>query len=186
MDADDNSLLVRFRAGEQACLNLYYDLVSAKVLRAINSTLKDEQKSLEIVAEAFERFARRIASRTFDLEKPAFPYLLTTARRVLISRQRSAGREAKNIQDLWTALAGKLRPASSSGLSVSFDELDEAVKSLNKKEQELLTLRYGDGMAFAAIGSLRGAPENTIRDRHDRVLDKLRAKLGIHQLGSNT
>jgi RNA polymerase sigma-70 factor (ECF subfamily) len=52
-----------------------------------------------------------------------------------------------------------------------------AVADLAPPDQELIALRYGSGLATAAIGELIGVREQAVRTRLWRALRRLRARL---------
>lgn len=55
--------------------------------------------------------------------------------------------------------------------------LSESLAELNKKHYQLLSLRYGSGWTYKAIGVAMGMSEVAAKQMHDRVLDVLLTSL---------
>lgn len=53
-------------------------------------------------------------------------------------------------------------------------DLHAALKRLNKRDRQLLELRYGEDLTQSAIASRLGIPEGTVKVRLHRARDKLR------------
>ncbi len=55
--------------------------------------------------------------------------------------------------------------------------LDGALTTLPERDQAILQLRYGRGMAFHEIGQLMGLSESRVCQLHKRILSNLKTKL---------
>lgn len=105
---DDRALLERFRRGEPSALEAVYwayvGVVSRVLMRAARHLTGAEPADL--VQDTFMRAFTEPARLGYDGIRPYQPYLLTTARNLVVDRARRQGREP------WAELDAELEPAA--------------------------------------------------------------------------
>jgi RNA polymerase sigma-70 factor (ECF subfamily) len=129
------------------------------------------------MAETFLRAVR--AAHSYDESRgPARGWLFRIAQNVLRDHRR---RDRRTQPVPLAALRDLVAPGPSAEERLLWEEetatLLAAVADLAPPDQELIALRYGSGLATAAIGELIGVREQAVRTRLWRALRRLRARL---------
>jgi RNA polymerase sigma factor for flagellar operon FliA len=70
-------------------------------------------------------------------------------------------------------------PAAAAEHLASLDVLRQAVEHLNRRDQEILQLRYTEGRPFHEVGTLLGLSESRVCQLHKRILRQLRQSLSL-------
>jgi len=100
-------------------------------------------------------------------------WLFGVARRVAADHRRSQRRRSALQDKLVAELdAGKAAPTEPTD-----DQARAAIARLRSLDQEIIRLVYWDGFTLAETARLLDRPEGTIRSRHHRARQQLRAHL---------
>lgn len=133
--------------------------------------LRDRAAAEEVTAAAFER-AYRKRSR-FDAERGgARAWLFGIARNAALDELRRRGRHAQLVtepEDL-----GGVHADERSDLRIA---LSSAIDALDRRERELVALKFFAGLSYAEIGRVIGTSESNVGTRLHRTMDKLREAL---------
>jgi RNA polymerase sigma factor for flagellar operon FliA len=68
-------------------------------------------------------------------------------------------------------------PAAAAEHLASLDVLRQAVGHLNRRDQEILQLRYTEGRPFHEVGTVLGLSESRVCQLHKRILRQLKKSL---------
>ena len=126
------------------------------------------------------------ALHTFDSQQSLPRFVCVVTERVLIDEYRK-GKAAKRHSDIEAIELGELREHAGLVLADS-DELQDAqmekaqlvsrlkgaLKTLNPRCNQLITLRYLEELSYREIGEILGTNENTVTVQARRCLDSLR------------
>ena len=81
------------------------------------------------------------------------------------------------LEELVTRSTGEPHPESAAELGDDSRLLHEAMKSLDSSRQELLVLKFAEGLSNAQIGQIMGRSEGAIKSLYHRTLLQLRREL---------
>ncbi|WP_341940196.1 sigma-70 family RNA polymerase sigma factor [Microbacterium sp. LWH10-1.2] len=103
------------------------------------------------------------------------PWMFGIARNVLLHHRRSAARRLALADRLRSQLSAE--PAVGFVDSSAFDELRDALRSLEKLDQEIISLLHWDGLSLSEIGRVLKMKDGTVRSRYHRARARLRLQL---------
>ncbi|MBI4965379.1 MAG: sigma-70 family RNA polymerase sigma factor [Desulfomonile tiedjei] len=175
--------------GSEEAWNEFYSrfigLMRSVVRRRLNLSSSDVQ---DITQSAFLELTT--ALRNYDSEQPLRTFVCLVTERVLIDeyRKRKAAKRSADTQSVEhhdndgegttmvpSDLAGQDEEMEKAELA---SHLRTALRELDEKCRELITLRYYNELPFSEIASMLDATENTVTVRIRRCLDKLRGIYG--------
>jgi RNA polymerase sigma factor (sigma-70 family) len=114
----------------------------------------------------------------FDWTRPLRPWLMRITMNQARNRRRSVGRYLVAVER-WFRLEGRL--GTTSGASpespLTHDDaavLREAVSKLNRRDQEVVYIRFFLGLGEAEAAATLAVPEGTVKSRLSRALARLR------------
>lgn len=159
-------------AGDAQAFRVVYDLTVDEVHRFVARRVGPSDAD-DLVADTFVR-AFRSASTWEDLGRPVIAWLLTIARNVIKNHVAKTNRRAAKQPHL----ADERLQASQEDLVVDADDLDRIVQSLDRlpfAEQQILRMRFVEGIAAPTVGNMVGMSAGAVRTATYRALKTLRA-----------
>jgi len=107
----------------------------------------------------------------YQVGQPFLPWLFVITKSVWIDRLRKDASEARKLESFGseTQLTSSKVPEEESS-----NELKEAIEHLPQKQQELLRLRYEEGLSFEEIGRTYKMNESAVRQSISRLTRKLK------------
>ena len=130
--------------------------------------LRDREDASDAVQDAFVDAYRSI--KKFDNTRPFYPwfYVLLRNRCYKITSKRG---DAENVEDIeilapQSGLPGEERYA-----------LERALHSLSRKDREIITLKYLDGLSYQELADYLQIPKGTVMSRLFYARRQLRSKL---------
>jgi len=165
----DAALVAAARQEPQAFLELYGRYFD-RVLGYVRLRIRDESICEDVVSTVFTRALGQL--RQFRGDGRFAGWLFQIARNAVRDVQRRPAAlplpdEASSTEpDLEERFLAYERAA----------QLHALIGLLTPKEQHLLALRYGAGLAFDEIGEIVGATPGTVRVRMHRILEQLRRR----------
>ncbi len=166
-------LIACARAGDGSAWETLTRQHQEAVFRLAYLILGDPADADDVAQETFIRAYH--ALDRFDLARAARPWLLSIAANLARNRLRSFGRYWGALQRLARADPESM---SSPGVDSNGGEnrlLWQAVRRLNRVDQEIIYLRYFSEMSEAETAEALQIPPGTVKSRTHRALGRLRA-----------
>ena len=164
-----------------------YDAYFTKVFDYVYKRLGDEHQAADVTMEVFERAFARASS--LPSEEAFGSWLLASARSVL-DHPRLRSVPAQPIGDVRPAglATSNLWPDQPGFTIITMAEkalleqerttrLNELIRGLSKREQEVLSLRFGGDLTNRQIAEAMGVKERTVRVFLHRALGRLRERM---------
>ncbi len=108
-------------------------------------------------------------------ETERLKWLRRVASYKITDRHRHASRHPQlSLEVVTSFIADEHNPESIALQREAHVRLHQMIGRLPLRQQQLLRLRYGDGLSFAEIGHLLNQGEATVRKQHARILARLR------------
>lgn len=167
-DATDAELVARARRGSRDAAAELFERHWDAAWRAALGITGRRATADDVAQEAFVRaFA---ALSRFDTSRPFAPWL----HRIVVNRALDVLRAERRLAPeadeavAWPDVGGDIG-------------LLDLVRSLPLQRRVVVVLRYGVGLAPAAIADVLGVPVGTVHSRLARALDQLREELGAER-----
>jgi len=177
-DPDDRhrALLVRAQAGDREAFRALYKELYDPVCRFVGRRVRRREDAEDLVGRVFQKLLEHLGD--VDPRRGSVRmFVLATARNAVIDFVRTR-REGTSIDDLAPILADdRGTPLDSLVQKERIRALRAAVAALPDEMQEVLALRYGDGLKHAEIAALLGQSTDAIKQRLSRAQRSLREAL---------
>lgn len=184
-ELSDHDLLARFERGDGAAFRTLFARYERPLYNFILRSVRARDVAEDLAQETWTRVIDRVAD--FQREARFTTWLYTIARNLCIDRARRM-RHRNHLsldatgRDDGTALVERIgdgavppdRGAAALGLR---ERVATAVQALPEEQREVFLMRQLQGMPFAEIAAVVGAPENTVKSRMRYALERLQAEL---------
>jgi RNA polymerase sigma-70 factor (ECF subfamily) len=143
--------------------------------------VSDKEKAIDIVQDVFFKYFRYLEDSRASDEELTFnhkAFLFKTTRNTIIDHYRK-----KQTQSLDDLLDNGFEYSSdediSHGTSIDIDykEVVKSLKEFDFESQELIYMRFIEGLSLSDISEITGQKENTISVQVHRILEKLKTKI---------
>jgi RNA polymerase sigma-70 factor (ECF subfamily) len=173
---NDQQLIQQAKSGNNDSFATLIKSRGEKLYKVAYCYVKDEALALEVVSEATYK-------SYISLDKLKYTeYFDTWLVRIVINEAIDLIRKRKRMV-LTGEVDQEIAAPQKTGIEDRLD-LYEAIDQLKEDEKEILTLKYFGDLTFAHIAKQLGKSENTIKTKHYRALDKVKAILeGGRQYG---
>ncbi len=170
---DDASLIARAKAGEAAAFGLLYDRYVEAIYRYTFYRVRDTAEAEDITSDVFMRALR--AMPRYEPRQAFLAWLYRIARNAVIDRTRRAHKQVSFEDALQHPDADRVvDPDAGLFARADTETLRQAIRQLTPLQQEVIVLRYVEGLDTRAIGKIVGRREGTIRGIEFRALGALR------------
>ena len=183
----DEALVLRYRRGDVAAFEALVDRHRAGVYRFLSRFLHDRARAEDLTQECWLRFIG--AAPGWSARAPFRIWLYAIARNLATDEaRRMTHRRHESIDDSaanrpFAELAAPGRTPEEAALDrLMQPALERAIGALPAEQREVFLLREFEGVAFAEIAAITGAPLPTVKSRMRYALEALRrtlAELGI-------
>lgn len=170
----DADLLNRVRAHDPAALAELYDRYAPRLYAYLYRRLGDQALAEDLVSEVFVRALEALRRDRFA-RTALQAWLYRLAHNRLIDYYRQNGLAAPLPLDE-SAPAGDDVPAAAAAATAQAD-VRAALLRLTAEQQQIITLRFGEGLSAPAVAAVLGKPETAIRSLQHRALAALRRLL---------
>jgi RNA polymerase sigma-70 factor (ECF subfamily) len=173
----EQQLIARARSGDREAYGMLVTAHQQLAFRTAYLLCGDAHEAQDAAQDAFIKAYGALAR--FRTGAPFRPWLLAIVANEARNRRRSAGRRAH----LAARAAGRAEPMVAPGVDTAVlagaehDELVAALRRLAPDHREILVLRYLLDLSEAECAAVLGCRPGTVKSRHSRALDKLRAVL---------
>jgi RNA polymerase sigma-70 factor (ECF subfamily) len=160
----DEELARAWRSGETAAFEAIYARYHEWVVSLAFRFTRNREDALDVLQDTFAYLHRK--RRDFDLRSQMKTFLYPVVKHLAVSRARLARRQAP--------LDPKLDPAAP---AVTTDETAALLQGLSDVQQEVVLMRFVDGLDLQAIADALEVPLGTVKSRLHSALDLLRGRI---------
>lgn len=170
---EDALLIARARAGEAAAFGALYDRYVEAVYRYVFYRVRETAEAEDVTSEVFMKALR--AMPRYETRQPFLAWLYRIARNAVIDRARRKRTQVSFEDALAHPNADRiLDPDATLFRQVDAETLRGAIRQLTPLQQEVIVLRYVEGLDTRAIARIVGKREGTVRGIEFRALGALR------------
>jgi RNA polymerase sigma-70 factor (ECF subfamily) len=172
---EDAALARRAGSGEAEAFGVLYDRYVDAVYRYVFYRVRNEAEAEDVTSEVFMRALRAIPK--YEPRQAFLAWLYRIARNAVIDRgRRRAARQQVSFEDALAHPNADQVVNPDAGLLAGSDAsvVRHAMQQLTPLQQEILVLRYVEGLDTKTISKLVGKRDGTIRGIEFRALSALR------------
>lgn len=172
-------LVTQAQAGDEAAFAKLYDLFFEPVVRFCWLRVGDRDEAEDLAQKTFVKFYRNLAGWRDQGYSPA-AYIYTVARSAIADHFRSAHRHntVGSSEEILALLPDTSQSAQDNVIArVEIAQVMKGLSGLDSASQELLQLRYIEGLSGAEIAHILGKSPVATRKAISRALQKLRQQL---------
>jgi len=172
---EDAALARRAGSGDVWAFGVLYDRYVDAVYRYVFYRVRNEAEAEDVTSEVFMRALRAIPK--YEPRQAFLAWLYRIARNAVIDRSRRHGaRQQVSFEDALAHPNADQVVNPDAGLLAGSDAavVRRAMRQLTPLQQEILVLRYVEGLDTKAISRLVGKRDGTIRGIEFRALSALR------------
>ena len=168
------TLVVGLRDGDGGAAQLLEQLYRKPLLACAWGYLRDRDAAEDAVQDVFVKVMRS------DTVPDAFrPWIYRITRNHCLNVLRAKGRRKDDAHlathvEVWRSAAGALTRFAEEERS---HEVAQALADLTPEQQEVLRLRYADGLTRTEVAEVLDVPESTVKSRLFAALQRLRKRL---------
>jgi len=163
-----DGLIQRARNRDPAAVATLFERFYPKVLRYMRYRVPPAHAE-DLAGEAFFRVLRGLS----DQQGSFRAWLFTIARNLVLDHRKSA--KVRLEQPLTASIADDLKDDNDPAAIVEQGmDIEEALRDLTEEQQELLDLKFHQGLSNAEIGAVTGRSPEAVRGLQFRALSALR------------
>lgn len=172
---DELALLARARSLDPEALALIHDTYYAPVFRYVAARVGDQVTAEDLTSEVFTRFLSALRDRSAP-QTSLQGWLYRVASHAVNDhfRQHYRARQVDLDDNLPNGEAG---PAETVEKMLDHESLRQAVTELTEDQQNVIALRYGQGLSIQEAAQIMGKNEGAIKQLQARALAALARKL---------
>ena len=165
---DDEIAIEKCRNGEREAFRHLVEKYQRQAVSHATAILGNREDALDAAQEAFIDAFK--ALKQFDSSRPFYPwfYVLLRNRCFKLAARK---RETESIDE--TAIVAPNSTAQSERILA----LENALRSLDMEDREIVTLKYFDGLSYNELAARLQIPKGTVMSRLFHARKKLQAKL---------
>ena len=165
----------RAQEGDAAAFGDLYDAYVDRIFRYIRFRVGDEMESEDLTEVVFER-AWQAIGRYEDRGRPFSAWLYAIAANVVSDHYRSQRARADLDPNLVDRAASR-DPVAAAEAACRRAALEQAIRRLTPDQQQVIILRFIEGLSPAEVAVTLGKREGTVRVIQHRALAALRSML---------
>lgn len=166
-------LIRQARNGDEQAYTALVQQHDEAVFRLAYLIMGDADEAKDVAQETFIRAYQQLDR--FDDTRPMRPWLLRIATNLARNRRRALGRYVAAVQRFFT-ITPHMSPNTESQTLQHWEaqELWEAIRQLDIKDQEVIYLRFMLGLSVQETADILGIKAGTVKSRLSRALDRLK------------
>ena len=174
-DADDESLVERYRDGDQAAFAALVRKYQRPIYNAAYRVLGREEDASDITQAVFLKVAERLDQ--YDARYKFFSWIYRIAVNESLNLLRENGREAplENEEDI-PGVEAQQPEARVSDAQVS-ERIQKALMSMRVSDRMVLTLRHFGDCSYEEMAEIMGLDVKTVKSRLYEARQRLRTEL---------
>jgi RNA polymerase sigma-70 factor (ECF subfamily) len=168
---DEATLIERAKRLDRAALSELYKRHVQAIYRYVYYRVGDVEVAEDLVSEVFLKALEGIESFTYR-GVPFASWLYRIARaRVIDYFRRQAKRDYLPLDE--TLVAGKVEPYIEGEARLQHEELRLAIARLTEDQQQVIILRFIEGLSNATVAQILGKTEGAVKSLQHRALASL-------------
>lgn len=173
----DEALFERYQEGFLPAFEVLFSRYRDKLLRFIQTRVRDRQSAEDVFQETFIRIFRDL--RHIQLKARFSTLLYTIARNLSLNRIRDEKRLGRIIQEEKREERAdpNAGPPAAAERSEAFEIVKEAVDRLDPDHREVFVLRYELGLGYGSIAAILGIPSGTVKSRVFYAIQSVRKRV---------
>ncbi len=171
---EELDLVRRAKAGDREAFGALYDRHVDHVYRYAFYRVRRMEDAEDVTSETFHRALA--AMPRFVPRRPFLAFLYIIARNVIVDRARRE-RPRASFEDAIEHPSDAIAPDEAAVASDEALRLRGAIQRLAPLQQEIVVMRFIEGLSYAEVAAATGKPEATIRGIQMRALAALRELL---------
>ncbi len=142
--------------------------------------VSDKEKAIDIVQDVFFKYFRYLEdslTRDHEVTYNHKAYLFKTIRNTIIDHYRK--KHSQSLDDLLDAgyeYSSDEDITQNTANDIDFKKILKTIKTLDLDSQELIFMRFIEGLSVTDISEITGQKENTVSVKIHRILDKIRQR----------
>jgi len=171
---DDADIVRLARQGDEAAWGTLLRAYQTPVFRLAYLLLGSADEAEDVTQETFIRAYRSLGR--FDSARPLRPWLFKIAANLAYNQRRSMGRYLAALGRLFQSEGGSFEVAAEDqgNTRQEAEDLWRAVRTLGKKDQQIIYLRYFLDLSVDETAEAMGLVQGTVKSRLHRALNRLR------------
>ena len=171
--AEDAALAIRASRGDAGAFGLLYDKHVDAVYRYVYYRVRDDAEAEDLTSDVFMKALRAIPK--YEPRQAFLAWLYRIARNAVIDHVRRGGRQVAYEDAIAHPSVHEVIEPDTELLAMSDKAtLREALAKLTPLQQEVIVLRFLEGLSTLEIAKLIGKREGTIRGIQFRAIGALR------------
>ena len=169
---DERTLLERAKAYDKAALGELYDRHAPRIYAYVYRRVSDAHLAEELTGDVFVRVLKAIQSERF-WENSFQAWLYRIAHNLVVDHYRRQSQVNDLALDEGLVAAGD-DPVSEVTKKLSHQQLGVAIDHLTANQQQVLALRFGEGMTAREVAGVVGKTVGAVEALQHRALAALR------------
>jgi RNA polymerase sigma-70 factor, ECF subfamily len=176
--AGEFELVRRAQAGDQECFARLYDAYMERIYRYVFFRVNDDLTAEDITAQVFLKAWEKLDSYRDD-RSPFLAWLYQVARNAVIDhhRTRKAAVALEDVNPAQISFDDDLDEKIDR--QTSLQEIRAALQSLTEEQQQVLALKFANGLSTPEIARQLGKEQGAVRALQMRALQGLAKTLGL-------
>jgi RNA polymerase sigma-70 factor (ECF subfamily) len=175
--SSDNELIVRAQQGDAAAFAALYDRFADRVYRHVVYRIGNRHDAEDLTQQTLIN-AWRAIGRYRITEVPFFAWLVTIAQNLVATyARRNRGREFEPLEPDPPFFDPDPEPPELAERSFTQETVRRAVAELPNEQQQVVVMRYLDGLDYSVVARALGKTENNVRVIAHRALKRLQGLL---------
>ena len=178
--ADENALVERAKT-DPVAFGILYECYVNKIYNYIYYRVGNQHDAEDLTARTFHRALDHI-ERYIDQGAPFSAWLYRIAHNLVANWHRDQSRRKfVSLEEIQLSAQRRDGPDQVTEQKEEKDELIAVIQRLPPTRQQLLVLKFVEGMSNAEIGKVMGRSEGAIKSLYHRTLLSLREMLGVEE-----
>jgi RNA polymerase sigma-70 factor (ECF subfamily) len=146
--------------------------------------VSDKEKAIDIVQDVFFKYFRYLEdskAREDEIHFSHKAYLFKTIRNTIIDHYRK--KQSQSLDELLDSgfeYSSDEDVSYDTSMNIDYKEVVKSLKGMDLDSQELIYMRFIEGLSLTDIAEITGQKENTIAVKVHRILEKLKQKHEKH------
>lgn len=142
--------------------------------------VSDKEKAIDIVQDVFFKYFKYLEDsldKEYDIDFNHKAYLFKSIRNTIIDHYRK--KQTQSLDDLLDngfEYSSDEDVSHATSLDIDYKDILKSIKKLDMDSQELIYMRFIEGLSLTDISEITGQKENTISVKIHRILEKLKQK----------